>query len=382
MPEDGNANDRKTTPANDSRPGNNSEVAVVLLSGLPASGKSTLAKSLEARYNRCAGDADEPGRRLIHIEYDELEDSLLPPNGDAEESNDTASRRRDAWNRARESALERMERELRTLGNERGLPPSPLPPDGSGGALASHVVLMDDNFHLRGMRKQIHRLLLGYRPIRFGILHLDTPLEVCLERNRNRSGRRRVPDDVIVKMATVLEPPRAAWEAGSAMTIVGGSGEDPGEGKTLEDIVRFLEQCPAIVEVPPEAPIDPEQLAADRARTRESRVHNLDRLLRACVGTVARFDKRRAGAANAARKKLMEDFRAGCIDFATVDSGDGGVADAFLDLVVPMEPPDANTNANTADADSTNPEEYGSDAHAPSTKRSQLGELLNEIKIQ
>ena len=47
---------------------------------------------------------------------------------------------------------------------------------------------------------------------RFGcvvdVLYFDTPLEVCLERNRRRS--RCVPEDAVRRMAARLEPPTRA----------------------------------------------------------------------------------------------------------------------------------------------------------------------------
>ena len=194
------------------------------------------------------------------------------------------------------------------------------------------------------MRKQIHRLLLNYRPIRFGILYLETPLEVCLERNRTRSGRRRIPCEVIEKMSTSFEPPRVFWEVSSTMTIpdVPETNDD-----AFEEIVKFVQDCPEIIDLPNEK-IDLEQQASDRAKTRENEVHGLDKRLRSYIGKVAKFDKSLARSANTARKTIMEDFKAGKVD--TVD-----VVDAFLDVLVPT-------------TSSMNEEE--------STRRSSLREIL------
>ena len=64
----------------------NSRISVVVLAGLPASGKSTLARKLEQRFNRHKNNVetlehDEEIRRLIHIEYDGLEDNLMSSIG-------------------------------------------------------------------------------------------------------------------------------------------------------------------------------------------------------------------------------------------------------------------------------------------------------------
>ena len=304
-----------------------SRISVVLLAGLPASGKSTLARKLLQRFNENdrvdkLPEGDTKIQRLIHIEYDDLEDNLLSSiateGTEIDKSTDeVGDQRREAWNQARQHAVQQLEGELQKIigasSNET-----------STSVKTDTIILMDDNFHLRGMRKQIHRLLLNYRPIRFGILHLETPLEVCLEQNRTRSGRRRIPFEVIEKMSSSFEPPRVSWEVSSTMTIpdVPETGED-----AFEEIAKFVQDCPEIVDLPNEE-IDLEQQASDRAKTRENEMHGLDKLLRSYVGKVAKFDKSLARNANTARKTIMEDFKAGKVE--TTD-----VVDAFLEVLVP-----------------------------------------------
>jgi hypothetical protein len=145
-------------------------------------------------------------------------------------------------------------------------------------------------------------------------------------------------------MSTSFEPPRVAWEVSSTKTIVDsefGGDDCVAPATNFEEIVEFIENCPDIVELPPEP--DEAQLAADRARTKESQTHSLDKRLRSYVGRVAKFDKTLAKKANSARKTVMEDFKAGRIDSVCV-------GDAFLDLVVPIDPP--STTANHSGDDS------------------------------
>ena len=325
----------------------NSRISVVLMAGLPASGKSTLARKLVRRFDENdrinkIQESNKKRQKLIHIEYDDLEDNLLlsiaTEGTEIDETTDeVGDQRREAWNQARQHAVQQLEGGLQKIigasSNET-----------STSVKTDTIILMDDNFHLRGMRKQIHRLLLNYRPIRFGILYLETPLEVCLERNRTRSGRRRIPCEVIEKMSTSFEPPRVFWEVSSTMTIpdVPETNDD-----AFEEIVKFVQECPEIIDLPNEE-IDLEQQASDRAKTRENEVHGLDKRLRSYVGKVAKFDKSLARSANTARKTIMEDFKAGKVD--TVD-----VVDAFLDVLVPT-------------TSSMNEEE--------STRRSSLREIL------
>jgi tRNA uridine 5-carbamoylmethylation protein Kti12 len=350
---------------------NNPRISVILLAGLPASGKSTLVRKLMERFDEDdratsndphtverANDDDAIYKfKFIHIEYDNLEDGLLSSVdieriGRDGNGNEIGNRRRDAWNQARQHAVEQMEQEIQKIiaMGESSAPTS----NTSTIATEETVILMDDNFHLRGMRKQIHRLLLNYRPIRFGILYLETSLDICLERNCKRSGRRQVPSDIIVKMSTSFEPPRVAWEVCSTKTVANyDSSED--DCVKFEEIVKFIQDCPNIVELPSDDDvIDVELQAADRTKTRESQIHSLDKLLRSYVGRVAKFDKTFAKKANSARKTVMEEFKAGRIDNECI-------ADAFLEHVVP--------------ADSPSITEADSDAH--STIRSQLREVLD-----
>ena len=92
-------------------------VTVILLAGLPASGKSTLARKLRERFNHenhtdttaeRMEDNEITRHRLIHIEYDDLEDFLLSPTdaGKSDDDDETGNRRRDAWNQARQKAVE------------------------------------------------------------------------------------------------------------------------------------------------------------------------------------------------------------------------------------------------------------------------------------
>eukprot|EP00536_Pseudo-nitzschia_multiseries_P014369 jgi/Psemu1/310901/fgenesh1_kg.694_\ len=173
-------------------------------------------------------------------------------------------------------------------------------------------------------------------------------------------------------MSSAMEPPRAAWEVDSTMTIVdcGIHSESLFESR-FEEILKFIERCPTLVELPPdpEAAIDLEQQAADRTQTRESQIHSLDKLLRSFVGLVAKFDKTYAKAANLARKKIMEEYKTGRIEFATVDNCDGCVASAFLDFIVPIDT--ATTGAKVDD-----PSE-----HCKTTMRSQLRENLSRLTL-
>jgi tRNA uridine 5-carbamoylmethylation protein Kti12 len=257
---------------------------VVLLCGLPASGKSSLASKLKDQIEN-----------LAHIEYDVLEQQLLMGYSD-----DSEERKREAWNQARLLALEELEKHL--------------------GTEEITLILMDDNFHLRGMRKQIHRLLLGYENINFGILWMCTPVEKCIERNQTRPDK--VPKEVIFKLHATMELPRVAWEVSWLKVSV----DTP-----TDDIVKFITECPPIIELEEER--DPELIEADRLHTLRNQRVIWDQRLRTWVGQVAKFDKKLAKNANAARKEVLVRLKQN--DEFIHD--DQTLLDSFLNLVVQSE---------------------------------------------
>ena len=358
----------------------NPKVAVVLLVGIPACGKSTLARELQKQFSKNDNNTDaaftakrtkdnRATYRLKHIEYDELEEFVLSSSKpersekDGDGVDEVRDLRIDAWNQARRKAVEKMEQEIQKTREKEDSAQASASINGASDDQIDHtVILMDDNFHLRGMRKHIHRILLRHKPIKFGILYLETPLDVCLERNRERSGRRKVPEETIKKMSSSLEPPRAAWEVESTKTIaVYDPSEDVSVARSnVEEIVKFIQGCPNIVDLPSDID-DLELQAADRTKTRESQIHNLDKLLRSYVGRVAKFDKTFAREANSARKNVMEKCKDGRIKIETLDIDcSAGLIDEFLDFIVPI--------------DTTSVFENDTDAHL--TIRSQLRRCL------
>jgi tRNA uridine 5-carbamoylmethylation protein Kti12 len=393
-------------------------VTVLLLVGLPASGKSTLANKLKKVYELGIHDAviqqgdysqinpttasttptlttsAKPIRkrgRFVYIEYDAIEESLLLNHTSTishnrtkvdQDINDKATsasferqqqqqqqqHQREAWNQARVVAMETLQQELdatitscssatnaTTLAGQQQQPTT----DGlaTNGSSSRTIILLDDNFHLRGMRKQIHRLLLRYHTddtenetksirIQFGILWVTCSMEICLERNRKRNQqqqqqrrRRRVVSDQIIRtMNETLEPPtRSAWEVGNTLII--------SQDTTLASTVNFVEHCPDIVEkvIPPNLlPVDKEQQTIDRTNTLTNPMHQLDQLLRQWVGQTAKYDQRYAKAANLARRELLlsqktTSNREGFVLCGTDTSKTmmDGLKDDFLDLLVP-----------------------------------------------
>ncbi|KAL3914122.1 MAG: hypothetical protein SGARI_000294 [Bacillariaceae sp.] len=266
-------------------------------------------------------DSTQQQYELVHIEYDAIEDAVLSGQGgtggmqsaSGALSDEDDEKQRMAWNQARAIALEHFEDELKRAQQTTS----------AEHAKRSTIILLDDNFHLRGMRKQIHRLALQHQPIQFGILYVKCDLDVCLHRNQQR--QRGVPDHVIEKMQSTLEPPRAAWEVDSTLQV------DTSTTTSIQQVLDFVLTCPKIVDIPEEQP-DAEQQAADRAKTLANQTHAFDKLLRSWVGKVAKTDKKYGKAANAARKELLQRIKSGSLP--EIDDEDQ-LKQVYLGMVFP-----------------------------------------------
>lgn len=260
---------------------------VALLCGLPASGKSTLAKWLVANNNNAS-------TRTTHIEYDQVEDDILATTREDE------SYARDVWKQSRSKSIQLFREQLLLVTKEED-------------DTTTRIILMDDNFHLRSMRREVYRLCQDFvqsQPqeiVYFMVLWLDTPPKVCLERNQNRP--RPVPEQVVDRMSTTLEPPgKEPWE--QCFLRIQNLPQDNIDASELQEVLQFLTRHETHTPVPPPPPpIDPERLEEERRKTRESWLHGWDQRLRKWVGLVAQVSRRDTGQANKARKALLVKLR-------------------------------------------------------------------------
>jgi tRNA uridine 5-carbamoylmethylation protein Kti12 len=81
---------------------------------------------------------------------------------------------------------------------------------------ATHrLIVVDDNMYYRSMRQECYRLArqLGTAYVQ---VHLQVPLELALQRNRDRQPDMQVPESALRRMAASFEEPGAAagrlWE--------------------------------------------------------------------------------------------------------------------------------------------------------------------------
>jgi tRNA uridine 5-carbamoylmethylation protein Kti12 len=342
-----------TVPMKEERP--SSSVVVLLMCGLPASGKSSLAKRVREQVqvqskssnNLYHANRDRFRISTCHlIEYDALQESLL-----ADGDTDTL----EAWRQTRSVALQDFQRVLTecvTIVETT---------DVHELSLSSSLVILDDNFHLPSMRKQVYqtcqKVVASHVHVHdnsnssvhvyFGIVYVDTPVELCLERNqqRQRHGQRAqgvmpVPNDVIRKMQDTLQPPpvpNAFWEQAAAVLHFDGSNETEQHDKVqrvLEFAATLWQQQESKVPPPVDPAVEQERLAAERKRTAASIAHLMDQSLRQLVSVVAQVRPAAASHANRMRQACLQQAKkeqlAKCNpDHSATGTGDDSVSAAL-----------------------------------------------------
>lgn len=155
---------------------------LLVLCGLPAAGKSTLARALVAAQGSTTLSP------VVHCELD----VLMGPD------QDWSASAPGLWSAMRARALESLEQCV-----------SASPP----GA----VVVVDDNMYYRSMRNRVCQLARAGRHS-FATIHVTCPGAVAMERNAARD--RPVPVAVLQRMAARIEPPapgEVSWEVTSAV---------------------------------------------------------------------------------------------------------------------------------------------------------------------
>jgi tRNA uridine 5-carbamoylmethylation protein Kti12 len=300
-----------------------SMASVCCMVGLPGCGKSTVARTIrDLHQNHSKHDATVLFGEIVIIDYDAItqqeliiqsgnndgdKDTILDPHCTLFDSNDLA-----AWRKGRVTALEMLQDTLAT--------------HFTGGRNASTaLIILDDNFHLRSMRRDIYRScqdIVKMHPqatIGFSVVYFTTPLELCLQRNNLRSGKDRVPQDVLNRMASIIEPPDETKPSSSfeRFHVTIDNAEDFFDVNTIErNIINEIFQCLSVsLESPilPKSDLSEEQIAQleqkrirEREKTLKCEIQRIDQLLRKLVGAVGRVEKKRSREANEIRKSILE----------------------------------------------------------------------------
>ena len=327
-------------------------IYTMLLIGLPGAGKTTFVNELIRSSS--ALEVRMGPVTVQSINYDAIQESIIVKKnkkkcggGDDDGGDDGYYQECDlmAWRQTRHLALEQLKQAIETHIIS-------LVPAAAGSQHQNHthnkslLIVMDDNFHLRSMRREVYkvcqklvmihnheysdRLLLKYKyNIGFSVVHLNTSFEECVERNSKRYGTRAyVPLRVLEKMRDAFEPPREAWERSfllrlpstSAGTrteenseVMSAAADDDDEGNHVSLISNIL-TCmkESIISIPKS--VDHAREEKDREINRRNKVHSVDRALRLIVGNLCKIDRKFAKTANSVKGNLLSAVRNDCVD--------------------------------------------------------------------
>ncbi len=339
-------------------------IVVLLVCGLPGCGKTTLIKALVHKYHsKDANDDDDDddddstkANTHIHtIEYDNLQegiilqqqqqqqqqqlnrnaDTTISDHGDEEEADPTSpppsslsNLLLQSWRQTRVVAMQRLDQVVRqivsdtdTTTNDRRHPQQ-----------QRHVILCDDNFYLRSMRKQIYRRTCAVvhddhhlhqndattnvpaAAVYFGTIYLETCVETCRQRNRQRrdeapsKGSHRfmvVTDDTIQRMQERFEvpvgvAPPTRWDH-AVLTIPTATG--PSTQSQIRVVEEWIQQTlhptttndsddndidagSVLYRIPPPHHIDDDDIQEEQQQMQNDR-HRADVFWRQCVSVVA-----------------------------------------------------------------------------------------------
>ncbi|KAK6328066.1 hypothetical protein J4Q44_G00000440 [Coregonus suidteri] len=269
-----------------------------VLCGLPAAGKSTLARAVNSH-------TVERRWRSAVISYDDLiPDDAFNVKEVEDEEDMTRPQTQTKWKLHRQAVLQCVEQFLQSPTELGQLTPNAYQIDrdawrrllhaaqvygtsvGSSQAYPSPldgppppplVILLDDNFYYPSMRYEVYQLARKHS-VGFCQVYVQCPVEACVRRNQLRP--QPLPSDVIVEMAKRMEPPnprRNPWEQNS-VTL------DSKDHFTIEYIQRLVK----VISTALENPLSPvqdntERKEVDRQSCVSSVIHQADQACRRLV---------------------------------------------------------------------------------------------------
>lgn len=262
--------------------------ALLLFCGLPAAGKSTLARQLlvdgPEQLLQHLAPRGVRAVRVWHICFDAVLEALQSQRGTDEfdpvlwrESRDLVLAAVGAFFAAAEPRLEL---------------PCAIHSEACGDECAPcmHVLVLDDNMHYRSMRRTYYRLA---RDARVAVCTLGLPisLELALARNAPRPAAQRVAEATIRGMAEALQWPQPEvhrWERGWLQLA------EPPPEEPQQPPLPWQELAAALAESVPSGPTEAERAAlaeaaaASAAQTASSAAHQLDLRLRKTTSELMR----------------------------------------------------------------------------------------------
>ncbi|XP_060027099.1 L-seryl-tRNA(Sec) kinase [Erinaceus europaeus] len=300
-----------------------------VLCGLPAAGKSTLARALGQRLRR------ERGWAVGVVAYDDVLPDAFPGDADGRPLPSP-------WKLLRQELLSYVELFLQAAvsGCQMSVPPerteamwgdfitclrdqdliSSAELETQTGYLLTKAaasrplfLLLDDNFYYQSMRYEVYQLARKYS-LGFCQLFLDCPLETCLERNEQRA--QTLPPETIQLMGRKIErpnPERNAWERNSLAVM--STAPSAASQQLIDLFLTALENPVKCVED------DVEQKEMDRIICSTNILHQADQTLRRIVSATMKEAKDKqllpynlkllAEELNKLKTEFLEDLRQG-----------------------------------------------------------------------
>lgn len=254
-----------------------------VLCGLPAAGKSTVAR-------RMVSTAAQHGWRAAVVPYDNLipeqafRTRVVEDDVNLQEMHTEWKLHRQAVLHCIEQFLQKSEIQLETPSSS-GISVAAweqcigalMEPEDLKVDQAPLIFLLDDNFYYPSMRYEVCQLARKYS-LGFCQVYLQCDLESCISRNQNRP--QPVPTEVILEMVKRLESPnpqKNSWEIPSITLNTTGT-------VSKCDIQRVMELISAALSNPLSLAEDnKEQKEADRLKCANSVVHQADQACRRLI---------------------------------------------------------------------------------------------------
>ncbi|XP_056006451.1 L-seryl-tRNA(Sec) kinase-like isoform X2 [Ostrea edulis] len=273
------------------------DVCVVVLCGVPGSGKSTFANYLikNQKGDNCDGQGVQKRRddaSSIHwllVSYDDIIPSDV-------ERNIIEREVPNAWKSHREKVQNAVESLIQTLKPSSEMT-EPITNDNSdchsksfgeflwemrGREDGSVVIVIDDNMYYTSMRYKFYQLTRKYR-VGYCQVHTECDTDVSLVRNRQRTSR-QVPDDIILNMAARFEAPNPEHNSWEKYSITVNTTVSP---EVLEDSVMQTMEVISRALSDPSKPItddvDQTSREVDRKICSENIIHQADILMRKLI---------------------------------------------------------------------------------------------------
>lgn len=260
-----------------------------VLCGLPAAGKSTLAR-------RLLSSAARLGWRASVVPYDDLIPEQAFQNR-VMEGGDNMQDMHTEWKIHRQAVLQCIEQILQRPQVLTELPSSHhinraaweqcMKTLLQSGTLtgAPLLFLLDDNFYYPSMRYEVQQVARKYS-LGFCQVYLQCDLESCISRNCSRPAP--VPTDVMEDMMKRLEPPnpqKNSWERNSISLNTTDSLSDCDIQKVMELISSAMRN--------PLSPVEDntEQTEADRLKCATSVIHQADQACRRLISDAMKAAK-------------------------------------------------------------------------------------------